>query len=130
MAHIPYIDGLIKEYLLFRGFSSTLKAFESEMKSDRFCVAKIMDKINHYISTQDLASLRELWTHLSNTIFNKLEQVYVNAVKRLETSLFKFYLVAAYLNNKPEKINEFFSRLAPELQQQSEWKEWFSEYFK
>ena len=29
------IDDYIREYLLFRGFTSTLKAFEAEVKSDK-----------------------------------------------------------------------------------------------
>lgn len=36
MAHVsPLIDSMIKEYLLFRGFTSTLKAFENEIKTDK-----------------------------------------------------------------------------------------------
>ena len=36
MANIsPLIDSMIKEYLLFRGFTSTFKAFEGEIKADK-----------------------------------------------------------------------------------------------
>lgn len=35
MAHIQYVDELIREYLLYRGFSGTLKAFDSELKVDK-----------------------------------------------------------------------------------------------
>jgi len=31
----PVLDDLIKEYLLFRGFTSTLKAFENDIKADK-----------------------------------------------------------------------------------------------
>lgn len=36
------------------------------------------------------------------------------------------YLVNAVFNNKAEKITEFFKLMTPELQNQNEWKEWFS----
>lgn len=50
------------------------------------------------------------------------------AVKKLENSLLKLYLITAYNHNKTEKISEFFTKLACELQQQSEWKDWFCKY--
>lgn len=47
------------------------------------------------------------------------------AVKKLESGLLKLYLVTAFVAGKLDKITEFFSKLAPELHQQSEWREWF-----
>lgn len=47
------------------------------------------------------------------------------AVKKLEHSVLKLYLVTAFSSNKPEKITEFFTKLAQELHSQTEWKEWF-----
>lgn len=38
------------------------------------------------------------------------------------------YLINAVVNNKPEKVTEFFAKMTPELQNQSEWKDWFSMY--
>lgn len=35
MANIQYVDELVKEYLLFRGFSQTLKVFDNELKTDK-----------------------------------------------------------------------------------------------
>lgn len=34
-AAVPMLDDIIKEYLVFRGFSSTLKSFESDLKADK-----------------------------------------------------------------------------------------------
>lgn len=31
MSHVQYVDELVKEYLLFRGFSQTLKAFDNDL---------------------------------------------------------------------------------------------------
>lgn len=35
MSHIQYVDELVKEYLLFRGFSQTLKAFDIDLKAEK-----------------------------------------------------------------------------------------------
>lgn len=150
MSHIQYVDGLIREYLLFRGLPNSLKTFDSELKNDKdkgFRVDKIIEQITHSISVQDLQGLRELWNHLDCHLFSKLEHSFASgklntfigylflslklkfllfaAVKKLEHSVLKLYLVTAFSSNKPEKITEFFTKLAQELHSQAEWKEWF-----
>lgn len=35
MAHLQYLDELIKEYLVFRGFTSTLRSLENDLKNDK-----------------------------------------------------------------------------------------------
>jgi hypothetical protein len=35
MSHVQYLDELIREFLLFRGFSGTVKAFDTELKVDK-----------------------------------------------------------------------------------------------
>lgn len=81
MAHIQFVDSLLREYMLFRGFSNTLKSFDTELKSDKdkgFRVDKIIDQILAAINTQDLQQLREIWTHLDGHLFSKLEQAFVS----------------------------------------------------
>lgn len=81
MAHIQYVDSLIREYMLFRGFSNTLKTFDSELKSDKdkgFRVDKIIDQILSAINTQDLQLLRDIWNHLDGHLFSKLEHVFAS----------------------------------------------------
>jgi hypothetical protein len=34
-AALPYVDSLVKEYLLFRGFTQTLQAFNAELAEDK-----------------------------------------------------------------------------------------------
>lgn len=129
MAHCQYIDEMIKEYLLFRGFTTTLKAFDQDLKHDKeksFRVDKIIDQIWHYINTYDLNGLRELWNHFDTHLFAKLESNFTPGVRKLENGVLKLYLVNAVINNKPDRLNEFFHKMTPELQVQSEWKDWFS----
>lgn len=49
-----------------------------------------------------------------------------SAVKKLENSLFKFYLIHALTNNRSDKVNEFLTKMTNDLQSQNEWKDWFS----
>lgn len=83
MAHIQYVDQLIREYMLFRGFSNTLKTFDGELKSDKdkgFRVDKIIDQILSAINSQDLQSLRDIWNHLDGHLFSKLEHSFVSGM--------------------------------------------------
>lgn len=129
MSHIQYVDELVKEYLLFRGFSQTLKAFDNDLKAEKekgFRVDKIVDQLMQYIYNYDLASLRELWGHLDTRMFSRLESHFTPAVRKLENAVLKMYLVNAAVNNKQDRIQEFFTKMTPELQGHSEWKEWFA----
>lgn len=79
MAQVPFLDHLLKEYLVFRGFSNTLKALDAELKNERdqsFQAEKIMDQFVQYVQMHDLNSLLTLWQHLDTHIFNKLEHSY------------------------------------------------------
>ncbi|XP_067011129.2 WD repeat-containing protein 91 [Anabrus simplex] len=128
MSHVQFIDELIREYLLFRGFSGTLKVFDAELKVDKdkgFRVDKIVEQLVQFINAYDLNSLRELWLHLDQKMFSKLEHHFSPAVRKLENAVLKMYVVNAVVNNKPEKVAEFFSKMTPDLQNQPEWKEWF-----
>lgn len=88
MAHNQNIEVLIKEYLAYRGFTSSLKSFDSETKNDKtksFRVDKILELIQTSVNNSDLQELREIWKSLDNFFFSKLEQNYSEAVKKLET---------------------------------------------
>lgn len=128
MANIQYVDSLIREYMLFRGFSISLKSFDSELKTDKdkgFRIDKIIDQLMQTINTQDLTGLRDIWNHLDGHLFSKLEHSFTAAVKKLEFGILKLYLVTAFSAGKTEKITEFYTKMAFELHSQSEWKEWF-----
>lgn len=128
MAHAQFLEEAIKEYLLFRGFGATLKAFDADLRSDKeksFRVDKIIEQLWHSVSIYDLNSLRELWNHLECHMFNKLEAHFLSGVKKLENCVLKLYLVNCATNNKQDKIIEFFAKMTPELQNQIEWKDWF-----
>ncbi|XP_031557069.1 WD repeat-containing protein 91-like [Actinia tenebrosa] len=126
---VPLLDELIKEYLLFRGFTATLKTFENEIKADKdksFRVTKIMDQLLVYVSSYDISSLRDYWEHLDKKFFKRLDYQHYSNVRKLETCLLRLYIVHALQNSKQEKVVEFFEKYTIELQPQSEWREWFA----
>ncbi|KAL3865137.1 hypothetical protein ACJMK2_006758 [Sinanodonta woodiana] len=123
------VDDMIKDYLVFRGLSSTLKVLENELKNEReksFRVDKVTEQIQHYIGSFDLASLRDYWNFLNHRLFSRLEQRFSSSIRKLEVGLLKFYLVYAAQSNKQDKIIEFFDKMTETLQTQSEFKEWFA----
>ncbi|NWV49571.1 WDR91 protein, partial [Daphoenositta chrysoptera] len=121
-------DELVREYLLFRGFTAALKQLDAEIKADRekgFRVDKIVDQLQQFVQSYDLAALRDYWSYLDRRLFSRLEDVYRPTVNKLKTSLFRYYLVHAIQNGRSDKAQEFFLKQASELQNQAEWKDWF-----
>uniref|UniRef100_A0A671P7F7 WD repeat-containing protein 91 n=1 Tax=Sinocyclocheilus anshuiensis TaxID=1608454 RepID=A0A671P7F7_9TELE len=120
-------DDLVREYLIYRGFTSTLKHLDSEIKADKekgFRVDKIIDQLQQLIQSFDLTGLKEYWAYLDRRLFSRLEDVYRPTVNKLRTSLYRFYLIHTVQNT--EKTQEFFLKQVLELQAQPEWRDWFA----
>jgi len=129
MAQYQFLDELVKEYIIFRGFTTTLRAFDADLKSEKekgFRVDKILDQINQLVVSHDLVGITELWKHFETKIFSRLESNRVSAVRKLENSILKLYAVNCIQSKQPDKLREFFEKLTPDLQGQSEWKDWFA----
>ncbi|CAE1317798.1 WD repeat-containing protein 91 [Acanthosepion pharaonis] len=127
-AAATHVDELVKEYLLQRGLTASFRAFELELKNEKekgLRVDKLLDQLQQYISSYDLVSLRDYWARLNTRLFSRLDQRYMAGVRKMEVGLLKFYLVFAAQNNKHDKVMEFFEKMTPELQSQSEFREWF-----
>ncbi|XP_042324195.1 WD repeat-containing protein 91 isoform X2 [Sceloporus undulatus] len=121
-------EELVREYLLFRGFTNTLKQLDAEIKADKekgFRVDKIVDQLLQFVHSYDLASLRDYWSYLDRRLFSRLEDVYRPTVNKLKISLYRYYLVHTVQTNRNDKTQEFFLKQASELQNQAEWKDWF-----
>ena len=65
MDSLPYIDSLLKEYLLFRGFTQTLSAFQKELEADKGCGFQA-ERITDHIFRNLIPSLacKDLWEFL------------------------------------------------------------------
>ncbi|KAJ4926444.1 hypothetical protein JOQ06_008617 [Pogonophryne albipinna] len=121
-------DEHVREYLIYRGFTSTLKHMDTEMKSDKekgFRVDKIIEQLQQFVQSFDLCGLREYWQYLDRRLFCRLEDVYRSTVNKLRTSLYRFYVINTIQKGNLEKTQEFFQKQALELQTQTEWRDWF-----
>ncbi|KAJ7404628.1 WD repeat-containing protein 91 [Willisornis vidua] len=58
-------------------------------------VDKIVDQLQQFVQSYDLAALRDYWSYLDRRLFSRLEDVYRPTVNKLKTSLFRYYLVHA-----------------------------------
>jgi hypothetical protein len=56
--------------------------------------------------------------------------ILIPAIRKLEASVLKLYLVNTAMNSKSDKMIEFFSKMSSDLQGQPEWKDWFGEDLK
>ncbi|KAL8579039.1 hypothetical protein ACOMHN_035978 [Nucella lapillus] len=122
------LDELVKEYLLFRGFTATVKALDHEVKYDKdrgLRADKIVEQLITYVGSHDLQHLREYWAHLNQRFFSRLEQRYAPSVRKLEVSLLKLYVVSAQQSNRQDRVRDFFEKIGSELQNQQEFRDWF-----
>ncbi|CAB3359932.1 Hypothetical predicted protein [Cloeon dipterum] len=106
-----------------------MKALDNELKADKdkgFRADRIVDQIVIFINSYDLIALRDFWTNLDQKMFSKLDAHFTPAIRKLESSVLKFYVINTVSNNKTDKMLEFFSKMSSELQGQPEWKEWFA----
>jgi len=129
MTQYQFLDELVREYLLFRGFVTTLKSFDTDLKNEKekgFRVEKIVDHIQQSISSHDIQSLLELWKHFESKLFSRLDTPRLAAVRKLENSLYKLYAVCCVQSKQHEKLREFFEKMTHDLHGQTEWKDWFA----
>ncbi|KAF9945474.1 WD repeat-containing protein 91 [Mortierella alpina] len=129
MNSIQHIDELVKEYLLFRGFTNTYKAFEVDTKTDKdkgFQAEKIIEELFASVSAMDMNALLEQWRYLDIRYFSRLDHRFAGSVKKFELCLLRYYLVYAIQHKRREKVVEFFEVHGAELQGNSEWVRWFA----
>ena len=128
MEHVPYVDTLMREYLIFRGFTGTLVTFDAEARNDRTdSVDKVVDLIfNKHVPQLDVDGLRHTLGLLRERFFSRLDASFAPAVARLETSIVRLLVVAAVRQGKREKIAELFEKEGERLAAMNEeWNAWF-----
>ncbi|CAG8508961.1 4961_t:CDS:10 [Acaulospora morrowiae] len=128
MNSVPQVDELVKEYLLFRGFSATFRSFEQECKNDKnkgFQAERIIDELYSYVANSDINGLLEYWKYLDLRYFSRLDVRFLGSVKKFETSLLRYYLVYAIQQKRRDKVLLFFDSFGTELSKNAEWSKWF-----
>jgi WD repeat-containing protein 91 len=131
---VTQMDELVKEYLLFRGFNSTLKAFDNDLIKDKdksLKPDKVTEQLFQFVYTFDLNGLLDYWSYLDSKYFSRLTlklspNSSVSLTRKYELFLLRYYLVYSIQSNKTDKALEFFENYSTKIQSQAEWKEWYS----
>lgn len=130
MENMHYAEELVREFIVFRGFTSTLQAFEMELNMDvgkGFQVDKILDLIfSKYIPKFEPEKLVGLLSFFNQCISSS-ETVFYATLSKLEASILRYYIVHAVRSGRNDKVKEFFDMLGDDLQQKGDdWTPWFA----
>ncbi|XP_074281749.1 uncharacterized protein LOC141606500 [Silene latifolia] len=130
MENMQYAEELVREFLAFRGFTSTLQAFETELNTDigkGFQVEKIIELIfSIYIPKFEVEKLVGLLSFFKKC-FSFSETVIYATISKLEVSILRYYVVYAVRSGRNDKVKEFFHMLGDELQHSgNDWTPWFA----
>ncbi|CAF3892230.1 unnamed protein product [Rotaria sordida] len=128
-----FVDELIRDYFNYRGLTTTLRTFDSEITKipiGQFRADRITEQLTIYINQFDINNLIDYWTQIEQRLLSTLiirSQQQTNVLTKIRTNLYRCYLIHAIQSSKMDKIHEFFDRLTKILQQSNEWtKDWFA----
>ncbi|KAK3010415.1 hypothetical protein RJ639_012902 [Escallonia herrerae] len=130
MENLQYAEELVREFLVFRGFTNTLQAFEKEFGTDigkGFQVEKILDLIfSVYVPKFQAENLIGLLAFFKQC-FSSSETVLVATLTKLEVSILRYYIIHAIQSGRKDKVVEFFGMNGNNLLQRGrDWISWFA----
>lgn len=125
-----YAEELVREFLFFRGFTTTLQSFEKELSTDiskSFHKDKIFDLIfQTYIPKFQPQNLISLLTFFKQCFSSSSESIMIDTLSKLEISILRYYIVYAVQSGRIDKIVEFFGAHGDDLiQKDHDWMLWF-----
>lgn len=131
MENVQYAEELVREFLVFRGFTNTLQAYEAELSTEigrNFEVDKILDLVfSVYIPKYQLDRLLSIFSFLKQCFTSPADTVLYTALLKLEQSVLRYYVINALKSGMQEKVVEFFSASGSYLMQKREdWISWFA----
>lgn len=128
---MQYAEELVREFLVFRGFTNTLQAFETERCTDigkMFQVYKILDLIfTVYIPKFHAEKLVGLFSFFKQCFSSWSETTMLDTFSKLEGSVLRCYIVHALQSGRKDKVVEFFGMNGNDLLLKgSDWTAWFA----
>uniref|UniRef100_A0A7N0UPP8 WD repeat-containing protein 91 homolog n=1 Tax=Kalanchoe fedtschenkoi TaxID=63787 RepID=A0A7N0UPP8_KALFE len=116
MENMQYGEELVREFLVFRGFTATLQCFDAELGTDigkGFQVDRMLNLIfSVYIPKFQPDKLLSLLNFFKRYITSTAESAYLATLLKLELSILRCYVVHALQSGKTEKVVEFFGMKA------------------
>lgn len=130
MENMQYAEELVREFLIFRGFTTTLQAFEIELCTDigkGFQVDKILNLIfSVYVPKFEAEKLVGLLSFFKQCFSSLSETVLIATLSKLEVSILRYYIVHAIQSGRKDKVVEFFGVKGNDLLQMGQdWTPWF-----
>lgn len=130
MENILYAEELVREFLVFRGFTNTLQTFEGELGTDigkGFQVDKILDLIfSVYIPKFQAEKLVGLLCFFKKCFSSASETVLIATLSKLEVSILRYYIAHAIQSGRRDKVVDLFEMNGNEfLQRGKDWTAWF-----
>ena len=126
---LTLIDELIRDYLHFRGLTSTLRSFDHELGKvplGQFRADRLVEQLTGFIQQFEINNLIDCWTQIEQRLLSTLT-IHVPVFNQIRLNLYRCYLIHAVQSSRMDKITEFFDRLTKVLQQSPEWtKDWFA----
>ncbi|KAL0400654.1 UNVERIFIED_CONTAM: WD repeat-containing protein 91 [Sesamum latifolium] len=130
MEKMKFAEELVREFLVFRGFTNTLQAFEKELATDigkGFQVDKILDLIfSVYIPKFEADKLVDLLSFFRNC-FSFSDSNLIPVISKLDQSILRYYIVNALKCGRKDKVLEFFGAFGNDLLRRDDsWSSWFA----
>lgn len=131
MENMRYAEELVREFLVFRGFTSTLQAYESELSTEigrNFQVDKIMDLVfSEYVPKYQIDRLAGLFAFFKQCFTSPADTELFSTLVKLELSVLRYYVINALKSGRQDKVIEFFAESGNYLMQKREdWLPWFA----
>ncbi|KAJ1925329.1 hypothetical protein IWQ60_004624 [Tieghemiomyces parasiticus] len=129
MNSVPYVDELIREYLVFRGFTNTLNTFEADNKADKdraFQSDKVSQHLLDLAATLEIESVLSYWRYLDLRLFSRLEEQYSPSVRHIEQELVRYCMIEGIARKKMGKVLACIEIYSSEMMHSAEWTRWFA----
>jgi hypothetical protein len=127
---VAYVDTQLREYLLYRGFTGALAAFDAERASlppELDSADAVTDLLfRKHIPSLDVVGLTRTLALLRDRFFSRLAAAFAPAVARLETSIARLFVVHAVRSDRRDVVAELFEREGERLAAAGDdWHHWF-----
>ncbi|KAI6672404.1 hypothetical protein NL676_000310 [Syzygium grande] len=132
MENMQYAEELVREFLVFRGFTNALQSFENELATDvgrGFQVDKLLDLIfAAYVPKFQAEKLVGLFGFFRQCLSSSsAEAVLLASLSKLEVSVMRYYIVHAVRSGRRDKVLEFFGTSGNDLMRRDQdWTPWFA----